>query len=114
VHILRLLIDRGADILPDGWLFLMHALLLTHLEVAQLLLERGVPTGDAFFQHLQQCPGGVGGMLQSCTTRFGKHQSAALLEAALRHGHTQFAQLWGQAHAAVHGGDCVAGQLQAS
>jgi hypothetical protein len=112
MDILRLLLDRGANILLHGPWMLVCALLIKEPELAQLLLEVGVPTNTTVLQRLEQLQ--QAGTLCTYVSHFSKHQSAALLEAAVRHGHTQFAQLWGQAHAAVHGGDVAPGQLQAS
>jgi ankyrin repeat protein len=110
--ILRLLLSRGADLHPDGPSQLTFVLLYKAPEVAQLLLEMGVPTNTTVLQRLERLQ--QKGTLCTHVSRISRHQSSALLEAAVRHGHTEFAQLWGQAHAAVHGGDSVAGQLEAS
>jgi hypothetical protein len=112
VDILRLLLDRGADLHPHGPWGLISALETKNPELAQLLLEVGVPTNTMVLQELGQLQ--QAGTLCTYVSRWSKHQSAALLEAAVRHGHTQFAQLWGQAHAAVHGGGSVPRQVQAS
>jgi ankyrin repeat protein len=105
MDILRLLIDRGADILPDGPSLILCAILKVDVQVTQLLLEMGVPINTVVLQELQALQ--QAGVLSTCISHSSKQQSAALLEAAVRHGHTEFARLWGQAHATVHGGDGV-------
>jgi hypothetical protein len=112
MDILRLLLDRGADILFHGPWMLICALLSKEPELAQLLLEAGVPTNTTVLQRLEQLQ--QAGTLCAHVSHFTRQQSAALLEVAVRNGHTEFAKLWGQAHAAVHGDDVLPGQLQAS
>jgi hypothetical protein len=92
----RLLLSKGADtMLVWGGLALRSALRRGHDEMVHLLLSAGPP--DGFMSKARPHPDIVVDSLDFCVCRFlGKHDchtASALLQAAVQHGHTVFAQM---------------------
>jgi ankyrin repeat protein len=94
--VLSLLLDWGADISTWGGRAFSTALFECQSQAACLLLRAGPP--DYFMSAAHPHPGIKVNDINHCVNRFlqlanGDHHASALLQAAVQHGHTHFAQL---------------------
>jgi hypothetical protein len=109
--VLRLLLDWGADISTWGGWALLSALSECQTEAACLLLGAGPP--DYF---MPAHPGiqmdNLDRWLDSYLREHGHQQASALLQAAVQHGHTGFAQMLKQRGVVLPAGQLSAQDLQ--
>jgi ankyrin repeat protein len=92
--IVRLLLDRGADISVEGPSAVKAALRGGHVKAAQLLLAAGA--SDYFMGMVGDCD------VDNCLSWIDPDQACALQQTATQHGHVGFATMLKRIRAAPH------------